>query len=130
MKKISLLAAFLVSFMTAQAQTETGLEIGLKVSPCVATNRFVAPSAFEFENENAKFRGSFGLVFDYYFSKNYAFNTGLEYSVKGGKISFKPLPDSPTLSGQREVDELNIQYLAVPLGLILFTNNIGTDTRV
>src|SRR6478736_2501350 len=125
MKRISLLAALLVSMFTAQAQSETGLEIGLKVSPCVASNRFVAPSGFGFKNENAKFRGSFGLVLDYFFSKNYAFNTGLEYNVKGGKISYKP-----SQSGQREIDELNIQYLAVPLGLKLYTNNIGDNTRV
>lgn len=126
MKKISLLAAFLFSFLAAQAQSDTGLEIGLKVSPCVATNRFVAPSSFGFKNENAKIRGSFGLVLDYFFSKNYAFNTGLEYSVKGGKISFKPSPNSDG----RETDELNIQYLAVPVGIKLFTNNVGDNSRV
>lgn len=127
MKKFTLLAALVLGFFTAQAQSDTGLEIGLKVSPAIATNRFVAPSSFGFENENAKLRGSLGLVLDYFFGKNYAFNSGLEYSVKGGKISYKPSPD---LSSARETDELNIQYLAVPLGIKLFTNEIATDTRV
>ena len=127
MKKITLLAALLVGFFSAQAQSDTGLEIGLKVSPAIATNRFVAPTSFGFQNENAKLRGSFGLVFDYFFGKNYAFNSGLEYSVKGGKISYKPAPD---LTSTRETDELNIQYLAVPVGIKLFTNDIATDTRV
>lgn len=130
MKKITLLAALLVSFFSARAQSDTGLEIGLKFSPAIASNRFVAPTTFGFRNENAKLRGSLGLVFDYFFGKNYAFNSGLEYSVKGGKISYKPFPNDPTLYDQRETDELNIQYLAVPVGIKLFTNEVATDTRV
>jgi hypothetical protein len=130
MKKLTLLAAFVFAAFFSHAQeteSDTGLEIGLKVSPAVATNRFVAPSGFGFENENAKMRGSFGLVLYYFFGKNYAFSTGLEYSVKGGKISYKP---APALTNDRETDELNIQYIALPVGIKLYTNEVATDTRV
>jgi hypothetical protein len=127
MKKITLLAAFLFTAFLSQAQSDTGLEIGLKISPSISNNRFSSPGNFDFKNENAKFRGSIGLVLDYFFGKNYAFNTGLEYAVKGGKISFKPIPE---FTNEREIDELNVQYLKIPIGLKLYTNEVATDTRV
>jgi hypothetical protein len=128
MKKNTLLAAFIFSELFSQAQdSNTGLEIGLKVSPGIATNRFSSPSGFDFQNENAKFRGSIGIVLDYFFGENYAFSSGLEYGVKGGKISYKPGGD---LGGGRQIDELNIQYLQIPVSLKLFTNEVATDTRI
>ncbi|HSI91212.1 MAG TPA: outer membrane beta-barrel protein, partial [Adhaeribacter sp.] len=116
MKKIIAFAALFLGMFSAQAQ---GLEIGIKVSPAGSNHRFSSPGGFDFKNENMKFRGSFGLVFDYFFGENYAFNTGLEYAVRGGKISYKP---APALSASRETDELNIQYLRLPVGIKLFTN--------
>jgi len=137
MKKLTLLAAFVFAAFFSQAQdteSDTGLEIGLKVSPAIATNRFQAPSKFNFENENAKLRGSFGLVLDYFFGKNYAFNTGLEYSVKGGKISYTSGQTTDTVTNVtkdvKETDELNIQYIALPLGIKLYTNEVGANTRI
>ncbi|MFC5270566.1 porin family protein [Adhaeribacter terreus] len=133
MKKLTLMAAFVFAAFFSHAQdveSDTGLEIGLKVSPAIATNRFQAPFRFNFENENAKLRGSFGLVLDYFFGKNYAFNTGLEYSVKGGKIKYTSSQATDTTAAVKTTDELNIQYLAVPLGIKLYTNEVATDTRV
>jgi hypothetical protein len=129
MKKITLLAALVFSIFTAQAQDSgsnsgTGLEIGLKASPALATNRFSAPDDLHFENKNVEFRGSIGLVLDYFFSENYALATGLEYGVKGGHISYHIGSNSPV------TDELNIQYIMLPIGLKLYTNEVATDTRI
>src|SRR5688572_3751195 len=135
MKKITLLAAFVFAAFFTQAQdSDTGLEIGIKVSPGIANNRFSSPSSFDFKNENAKFRGSFGLILDYFFGKNYAFSSGLEYGVKGGKISFISgqvlNPITNQLENVRSIDELNIQYIQLPIGLKLFTNEVATDTKI
>src|SRR5688572_27520306 len=102
MKKITLLAAFVFAAFFAQAQdSNTGLEIGLKVSPGVAMSRVNDPGTNNFESSNVKFRGSFGLVLDYFFGDNYAFSSGLEYGVKGGTVSYGP-------DGGRVKDEINI----------------------
>ena len=128
MKKFTLLAAFIFSIFSAQAQnSNSGLEIGLKVSPAISYNRFNAPSSFDFKSENAKFRGSLGIVLDYFFGDNYAFSTGLEYAAKGGKISYKP---APSIADIRAIDELNVQYLQLPVTIKLFTNEVATDTRI
>jgi hypothetical protein len=123
MKKITLLAALFLSILTAQAQdSDTGLEIGLKVSPAIASNRVNLSGANNFKGSESMFRGSFGLVLDYFFGKNYALSTGLEYGVKGGKVSYG--------SVTKTEDELNIQYIQLPIGLKLFTNDVASDTRI
>jgi hypothetical protein len=129
MKKFTLLAAFVFSIFSAQAQdsnSNSGLEIGLKVSPAISNNRFSSPSGYDFKSENAKFRGSLGIVLDYFFGDNYAFSSGLEYAAKGGKISYKPNP----AESEREIDELNVQYLQIPVTIKLFTNEVSSDTRI
>src|SRR5688572_18838803 len=89
MKKITLLAAFIFAAFFTQAQdSDSGLEIGLKVSPGLAMSRVNDPGPNNFDNSNVKFRGSFGLILDYFFGKNYAFSSGLEYGVKGGTITY------------------------------------------
>lgn len=126
MKKIALLATLVFSIFTAKAQdsgSNSGLELGLKVSPALAFNHFGGDADFNFENKNLEFRGGFGLVADYFFKENYAFNTGLEYGVKGGHISYNQ-------GAAHFHHELNVQYLMLPIGLKLFTNEVATDTRV
>jgi hypothetical protein len=135
MKKLTLLVSFVFAAFFTQAQdmgteSDTGLEIGLKISPAIATNRFQAPSRFKFENENAKLRGSIGLVLDYFFGKNYALNTGLEYSVKGGKITYVSSQATDSTAEGKSTDELNIQYISLPVGIKLYTNEVATDTRI
>ena len=136
MKKITLLAAFVIGFFSAQAQSDTGLEIGLKVSPSIVSNRIVAPNQFGFEEEGAKVRFGVGLVLDYFFGKNYAFTTGLEYAMKGSEVSYFQLSSNVngnserTITSSRLTDELNAQYLQIPLGFKLYTNDIATDTRL
>ena len=136
MKKITLLAALVLGFFSAQAQSNTGLEIGLKVSPSISTNRIVAPGQFGFEDEGATVRFGGGLVLDYFFSENYAFSTGLEYAMKGSGVSYFQLSSNVndnaprTITNSRVTDEFNVQYLQIPIGFKLFTNEVATDTRV
>ena len=135
MKKITLLAAFVISFFTVQAQN-TGLEIGLKVSPSISTNRVVAPSTFNMEKYGSKPRFGIGLVLDYFFSENYAFSTGLEYTMKGAAVKYSQLSSNTngnaprTITNTRPVDEFNVQYLQIPVGFKLYTNEVTTDMRV
>jgi hypothetical protein len=121
MKKLLLAACCLLMTSSAFAQWE----IGIKVSPAIATNRVVAPSTLNMESMNAKTHFGGGVIADYFFGENYAFSTGLIYMGKGAGVKYR-LEDG-SRSGS---DEFAIQYLEIPVTVKLFTNDIATDTRL
>lgn len=73
---------------------------------------------------------SVGLYFDKYFAENYAFSTGLVLTNSSGRLSYS---DTINLEFKNSIYELpggedinyKIQYLSVPLGIKLKTNQIG-----
>ena len=125
MKKLIFSALFLITALSASAQTE----IGLKLSPSLAGNRVIANTKYDFQSEGIQPRFGLGIVVDFFFSENYAFSTGLMYNTKGGKISYL---DQDTLApaGQRIEDKYNIQYVEIPVTLKLYTNEVALDTRL
>lgn len=71
-----------------------------------------------------------GLTLDHYFQKNYAFLTGVELGTQGGGIKYG---DSLSLQVYNETQHFvpgttinyKLQYITVPIGLKLKTNQIG-----
>lgn len=71
-----------------------------------------------------------GLAIDKYFQKNYAINTGLALGTQGGTLNFK---NESVISAFDEVDTLpagtsvdyKLNYLTIPLGLKMRSNEIG-----
>lgn len=123
MKKLLLALGFL--FMTNAAFAQW--EIGIKLSPSIATNRVVAPKEFNFSTMNAKTHFGGGVIADYFFGENYAFSTGIIYNAKGAGVKYNYTKGTTTIKGE---DEFAIQYLEIPITLKLFTNDIATDTRL
>lgn len=88
-------------------------------------------------NEGARPGFSFGLTVHKPFSKNYSFSTGINIISAGGRLvtkkqtsldlSYKDISREVTVSPNEAVI-YNIQYLAIPLGLNLKTNQIGYVT--
>jgi hypothetical protein len=87
----------------------------------------------ETKNNGARPGFNFGLTFNKYFSPNYSFSTGISLINAGGRLvstdtvimeftNFKStvLPEKPVV--------YKIQYVAIPLGLKLQTNQIGYVT--
>jgi hypothetical protein len=128
MKKILLTVAALALAPAAFAQ----VEIGLKVSPSIAYLRPDSPSGTSFSSENAKFSFGGGVFMDYFFGENYAFNTGLFLTGKGGTISYNDQTISATgvATNVRVEQKIGMQYLELPLTIKLFTNEVAPDTRV
>ncbi|GAB3637788.1 hypothetical protein GCM10027422_33780 [Hymenobacter arcticus] len=126
MKKILLTVAALAVAPAAFAQ----VEIGLKVSPSITYLRTDSPSATSFQSESSKFSFGGGIFMDYFFGENYAFNTGLFLTGKGGTISYLERPLSSSTSGTRIDQKIAIQYLEIPATIKLFTNEIAPATRV
>jgi hypothetical protein len=74
-----------------------------------------------------------GLVLDRYFKKNYALHTGISIGTQGGGIkydtpsTFETNDTTVTLPAHTTVD-YKLQYITIPLGLKLRTNQIGNFT--
>lgn len=73
---------------------------------------------------------NFGLTFNRYFSRNYSFSTGINIISAGGRLTADTITvlkfnnfTSNVLPGKPMV--YKIQYLTVPVGLKLQTNEIG-----
>jgi hypothetical protein len=128
MKKILLTVAALALAPAAFAQ----VEIGLKVSPSIAYLRPDSPSGTSFSSENAKFSFGGGVFMDYFFGENYAFNTGLFLTGKGGTISYndQTISANGVATNVRVEQKIGMQYLELPLTIKLFTNEVAPDTRV
>jgi hypothetical protein len=125
MKKIFLTVAALALAPAAFAQ----VEIGLKVSPSIAYLRPDSPAGTSFASEKSKLSFGGGVFMDYFFGENYAFNTGLFLTGKGGTISY----NDRTAGGATNVrveQKIAMQYLELPLTIKLFTNEVAPDTRV
>lgn len=124
MKKLLLTLAALAVAPAAFAQ----VEIGLKVSPSIAYLRTSSQSN-NFQSGNSKVGFGGGIFVDYFFGENYAFNTGLFLTGKGGSYSYQESTGAGAAS--RTVSQkLGIDYLEVPVTIKLFTNEIAPATRV
>ena len=71
-----------------------------------------------------------GLVIDHYFQDNYAFQTGISIGTQGGSLKFENeatihVYDDTQIVPAGTVIEYRLQYLTIPLGLKLKTNQIG-----
>jgi len=128
MKKVFLTLAALAVAPAAFAQ----VEIGLKVSPSISYLRTNSPSGTSFQSESSKLSFGGGIFMDYFFGQNYAFNTGLFLTGKGGTISYLDRNPNPVSSAGsvRKEQKIAMQYLELPLTIKLFTNEVAPDTRV
>ena len=127
MKKVFLTVAALALAPAAFAQ----VEIGLKISPSISYLRPDSPADHSFSSVSSKFNFGGGIFMDYFFGENYAFNTGLFLTGKGGTIGYTERFNTTTGIPFVQVEQkIAIQYLELPLTLKLFTNEVAPDTRI
>jgi hypothetical protein len=124
MKRITPTLLLLFYFAVSFGQV---VKIGVSIEP-----QFTWLSS---DTKNVNKEGSFlgingGLVLDKYFRKNYALHTGISIGIQGGGLKFNnqstietndakvPLPANTTV-------DYKLQYITVPFGLKLRTNQIG-----
>lgn len=82
------------------------------------------------ESDGSKFGVNIGLNMDNFFAQNYAFTTGISIDNTGGNLIFEDSTTLKTNGGNEELPEGSIvhyklQYINIPLGLKLKTNEIG-----
>jgi hypothetical protein len=117
----------------ASSDTRTGVQLGIRFAPGFSFNTLDANGVYSNVTPNlSAIRLSGGLIADFFFIENYAFSTGLWYTIKRSAFDNLPLgsssvPGEPTPTGS---SEYNLQYLQIPVSLKLFTNEVAPDTRV
>ncbi|MBN1118319.1 MAG: PorT family protein [Bacteroidales bacterium] len=128
MKKhiLIILGLFLTVFLSAQEH----LKFGVFIDPQIC---WFSPDARTVKSEGTTFGINGGLVMDKYFAKNYAFSTAIGIGTQGGKLLYD---EGLNLQVYDKVDSLpagttveyNLQYITVPLGLKLKSNQMGYTT--
>jgi hypothetical protein len=117
----------------ALTYSQPKISIGLHADPVVS---WFSSDISETKNDGARPGFSFGFKFASYFSANYAFSTGISIINAGGRlVSTQPTvlilgkqADKITTVQSNKPVVYKIQYLSVPLGLKLQTNQIGYIT--
>ncbi|MBS0012165.1 MAG: PorT family protein [Bacteroidales bacterium] len=127
---IRLLMLTITMSMVANKAYPQELQFGLYAEPLIS---WFSSDTEASENNGARPGIAFGLTFDKYFARNYAFSSGISIINASGRLTYA---DTLSLRLKNSTLELNagdkisyrIQYLAVPLGIRMKTNRIGYTT--
>lgn len=121
-------AFFVMSSLASMAQGGSDkISLGIHFDPVIS---WFGTDIRQSDNEGARPGFIFGLTYNKYFSDNYAFSAGLDIINAGGRLSSTDTTvmefanfKSTVLPGNLMI--YKIQYLSIPLGLKLQTNQIG-----
>jgi hypothetical protein len=130
-RALNLLFLLLFSlFLHSPVLAQQKISFGIHADPSVS---WFSSDIKETKNDGARPGFNFGLTFNRYFTSNYSFSTGITLMNAGGRLTgsdtikmeftnftSKVLPGNPVI--------YKIQYLAIPIGLKLQTNQIGYIT--
>ncbi|MGD0754637.1 MAG: porin family protein [Bacteroidales bacterium] len=127
-KKNTLILILIFSSIVLNAQQV--ISFGVHADPVIS---WFSTDIKEVQNDGARAGFNFGLTFNKYFTPNYSFSTGISLMRAGGRLVSSDttvlefsksratvLPGNPVV--------YKIQYLVIPVGLKLQTNQIGYIT--
>lgn len=107
-----------------------GIRFGIFIDPQVS---WMTSDNKTVQNDGSRMGLNFGLMIHKYFADNYAFTTGISLNQLGGKLTYDdPMPfriqdNTDTLDAGTTIT-YKLQYVTLPLGLTLKTNEIGYMT--
>lgn len=93
--------------------------LGIKAAPSIS---WLKTTEDNYNNEGAKIGFSWGLASEFYFAKNYAFATGLNFIYQGGKLSYPDIINDEQITLKRDY---RIRYLELPAVLKMKTDEMG-----
>jgi len=124
-------ALFIMVFLSASCLfAQSNLRLGVHLDP-LAT--WFSPKTARIEKEGARPGLSGGLLVEYYFHDNYGFSTGLSITMLGGNLLYRDsvyidAGGSNVMVPANSTVAYRCNYLTIPLGLKLKTNEIGYFT--
>ena len=116
----------LVVMPTDMIQAQQTIGFGIHADPAIC---WFSSDINEVRNDGARPGFNFGLTYNKYFTPNYSFSTGISLLRAGGRLIGKDTTElklkelTTVLPGESVI--YKIQYLTIPLGLKLQTNQIG-----
>ncbi len=127
---IRLIATVVFLPLLSNTLSSQNIQLGLYTEPLISWFSSDTRSTL---NDGARPGFAFGLSFDTYFAKNYAFSTGINIINASGRLNYADtidirLKNSETVLNAGENIVYRIQYLSVPIGIKLKTNQIGYMT--
>ncbi len=128
--KIKLPVLAIVFFMTISIAKGQNLQISLSADPVIS---WFSSDTRDVVNNGARPGFSLALQADNYFTENYAFSTGITVLWMSGRLNYSDtlhlrFKNSEIFVPGNEDIIYKIQYLSVPVGLKLRTNQIGYIT--
>jgi opacity protein-like surface antigen len=129
MKRFFVIFFFLAALLSLNAQS-SNLKFNVEVDPQFA---WFNSDDERFESDGSIFHMHAGLNMDYFFAENYAFVLGFGINNLGGNLLYA---DSTEFDSKGEVllveagqsAKLNLQYIDIPIGLKLKTEELGYTT--
>jgi hypothetical protein len=127
---LSVFLSFFLILIYNSSGLSQGIRFGIFFDPHIS---WMKPDIKDVENDGARMGFKVGLSIENYFTENYAFYSGISIHNLGGKLKYA---DSIFFSVQDNVEMLpsgstityKLQYVTVPLGLKLKTDEIGYFT--
>jgi hypothetical protein len=127
-KKNTLILVLIFFSIVSNAQQR--ISLGIHADPLLS---WFSTDIRQVQNNGARAGFSFGLTYNKYFTPNYSFSTGISLMRAGGRLVSS---DTTVLEFSKSKVTLlpgnpvvyKIQYLVVPIGLKLQTNQIGYVT--
>lgn len=124
-----LLVSLFLSLMPQKAVSQE-IQIGLYSEPLIS---WFSSDTEHASNDGARPGLAFGLTYDRYFARNYAFSSGISIINASGRLNYSDTILIRFKNSETELDAgdnitYRIQYLSIPLGIKLKTNQIGYMT--
>jgi hypothetical protein len=107
------------------AQDISHLKMGLRIAPNAG---WMNPSTKGYDSDGARLGGTIGFMAEYYFTTNYAFTTGLNFSSISGKLSYADslfVPDDNQVEYGMVNRTYKFLYLEIPVMIKMSTKTYG-----
>lgn len=127
-------AALIIFFsLPLSLYSQQPITFGIHADPVIS---WFSSNNPEMSNKGARPGINFGISFNKYFAKNYSFSSGVNLISTGGRLvslnetsfDLRDYSADPVVVAPGDAIIYKIQYLSVPLGLKLQTNQIGYIT--
>ena len=124
---INLFVLIVLGFPVTGVNAQQKISFGIHTDPSI---NWFSSDINKVKNDGARPGFNFGLTFNSYFTPNYSFSSGISLISAGGRLvstdtTIMKLTDTSPAVLPGDPVVYKIQYLAVPLGLKLQTNQIG-----
>ncbi|MEM0994440.1 MAG: porin family protein [Bacteroidota bacterium] len=126
MKKIVIIAVFLLTTMAAFCQASYNIRFGLQLSP---TFSWMQSEASNINRNGVNIGLKLAMLGEYYFAENYAVTSGLGFAFNhGGTLRYDQEATNYWNNGaelQRADLKYSVQYIEIPVGLKMRTREFG-----